>query len=249
MSTPLRPGWSRTTPASGRSARTTRCASPSLPPSRARRWRPPTTSSAPCSSWRRRPATGSTGRRSVWTAVGSCGCDPAAGPGPPRRPPVMEARPVLDGLDMPECPRWRDGTLWLTDIWGHRVLQVVDGSALVALEFPDDEDPAGLGWLPDGRLLVVGMLRRMVYVADGGEVAVHADLSSMTPYPLNDMIVSDDGTAYVSGFGWDIWGGGTYADNALIRVGPDGRADAVADAMMAPNGMALTDDGRTLVVA
>src|SRR5579862_4582973 len=162
----------------------------------------------------------------------------------------MNARPVLDGLHLPECPRWHDGELWLTDIWGHRVLRVgPDGAARVAHEFPEDEDPAGLGWLPDGRMLVVGMSGRVVYVVDDGVAAVHADLRPMTPYPLNDMIVADDGTAYVSGFGWDYFGGGTYADSTLVRVRPDGRADTVADAMMAPNGIALTADGRSLVVA
>jgi len=161
-----------------------------------------------------------------------------------------EPRLVLDGLHMPECLRWRDGALWLTDIWGHRVLQVdADGGARVVQEFPSDEDPAGLGWLPDGRLLVVGMLGRVVYAVGAGAVTVHADLRHLSPHPLNDMIVADDGTAYVSGFGWDVWGGGTYADSALIRVRPDGLADAVAGEMMAPNGMALTADGRVLIVA
>jgi len=151
---------------------------------------------------------------------------------------------------MPECPRWRDGALWLADIWGHQVLRVdADGSPHVVHEFPEEEDPAGLGWLPDGRLLVVGMLGRVVYVVDGGVASVYADLRDLAPFPLNDMIVADDGTAYVSGFGWDVWGGGAYVDSPLIRVRPDGRIDTVAEAMMAPNGMALTGDGRTLVVA
>ncbi|HVM66019.1 MAG TPA: SMP-30/gluconolactonase/LRE family protein [Acidimicrobiales bacterium] len=161
-----------------------------------------------------------------------------------------ELRPVLDGLHLPECPRWHDGALWLADIWGHEVLRVgEDGAAEVVHAFPDDEGPAGLGWLPDGRLLVVGMYGRVVYRVEGGSASVHADLRHLSPYPLNDMIVAADGTAYVSGFGWDVWGGGTYADNALLRVHPDGRAGTVADGMMAPNGMALTDDGRVLVVA
>jgi sugar lactone lactonase YvrE len=161
---------------------------------------------------------------------------------------------VLDGLHLPECLRWRDGVLWLADIWGHRVLQLSgegegEGEARVVHEFPADEDPAGLGWLPDGRLLVVGMLGRVVYVVDAGRATVHADLRALSPYPLNDMIVADDGTAYVSGFGWDVWGGGTYADSALVRVRPDGTVGTVADAMMAPNGMALSSDGGVLTVA
>ncbi|HZQ57007.1 MAG TPA: SMP-30/gluconolactonase/LRE family protein [Acidimicrobiales bacterium] len=162
----------------------------------------------------------------------------------------MRPRRVLDGIEMPECLRWHDGQLWFADIWGHRVLTLdADGGARVVHEFPEDEDPAGLGWLPDGRLLVVGMLGRVVYVVDRGEATVHADLRDIAPYPLNDMIVADDGTAYVSGFGWDYYGGGTYAPSDLLRVRPDGRVDTAASALMAPNGMALSGDGRTLVVA
>jgi len=159
-------------------------------------------------------------------------------------------RLVLDGLDMPECPRWRDGSLWLSDIWGHRVLELAaDGSTRVVHEFPDDEDPSGLGWLPDGRLLVVGMLGRVVYAIDHTGASVYADLRDVSPFPLNDMIVTGHGTAYVGGFGWDIWGGGTYAASPVFRVRPGGAVDVAAEAMAAPNGMALTADGATLVVA
>jgi sugar lactone lactonase YvrE len=163
----------------------------------------------------------------------------------------MTLRLVLDGLHMPECPRWHDDTLWFTDIWGHQVLRLGPGGEKILVhELPDAEDPAGLGWLPDGRLLVVGMLGRVVYRLDDDGVAVHADLRTMTRFPLNDMIVADDGTAYVSGFGWDVWGDtSAYADNDLIRIRPDGRADVAAASMMAPNGIALTGDGKTLVVA
>jgi len=162
----------------------------------------------------------------------------------------VNVRLVLDRVHMPECPRWRNDTLWMVDIWGHQVLEVgADGARRVVHEFPDDEDPAGLGWLPDGRMLVVGMLGRVVYVLDGGDAAVYADLRQLARFPLNDMIVAADGTAYVSGFGWDVWGGGTYADSALIRIRPDGAVDKVVDAMMAPNGIALSADGRTIVVA
>ena len=163
----------------------------------------------------------------------------------------MTYRSVLEGLHMPECPRWHEGELWFVDIWGHQLLRLDgDGIAHVVHQFPDDEEPAGLGWLPDGRLLVVGTLGRVVYVLDGDDLGVHADLREFTPFPLNDMIATSDGTAYVSGFGWDVWSDeAAYADSNLIRVRPNGRADVVVEAMMAPNGMAITDDGSTLFVA
>lgn len=163
----------------------------------------------------------------------------------------MTFRTVLDGLHMPECPRWHDGAVWLTDMWGHRVLRLGAGDdrAEVVAAFPDDEDPGGIGWLPDGRLLVAGMLSRKVYVVDGGTISVHSDLGELNRHLLNDMIVADDGTAYVSGFGWDFWEGGDPAPCPVLRVRPDGRADAATEPLGAPNGMALSADGATLVVA
>ena len=158
---------------------------------------------------------------------------------------------MLDGIHMPECPRWHDGTLWLTDIWGHQVFEVqADGSKRVVAQFPDDEDPAGLGWLPDGRLLVTGMLQRKVYVVDAdGTITVHSDLSTINPHMLNDMIVASDGTAYVSGFGWNMWESSDFAPSPLIRVRPDGSAEPCSEPLGAPNGLALTEDEEILVVA
>jgi sugar lactone lactonase YvrE len=162
----------------------------------------------------------------------------------------MTLRLVLDGLHMPECPRWHEGKLWLTDMWAHQILQVdSDGTKHVVAQFPDDEDPAGIGWLPDGRMIVVGMLGLKVYVVDNGAIAVHSDLSAINPHLLNDMIVAADGTAYVSGFGWNMWESSEFAPSPLIRVRADGRAEAISEPMAAPNGMALTEDGEVLVVA
>jgi sugar lactone lactonase YvrE len=159
-------------------------------------------------------------------------------------------RQVLGDLHLPECPRWYDGALWLSDMWGHEVLRVdEDGVRRVVHRFPDDENPGGLGWLPDGRQLVVGMEGRVIYVLDGDHRAVYADLRDLATSRLNDMIVATDGTAYVSQFGWDVWDGDTHADTTIIRVHPDGRADTAAGAMDGPNGIALTDDGTTMVVA
>lgn len=155
-----------------------------------------------------------------------------------------------DGLHLPECPRWQDGALFLSDMWGHEVLRFdAGGGRQVVHRFADDEDPGGLGWLPDGRLLVAGMERRVVWRVDGSDAMVHADLRHLSPFQLNDMVVAPDGTAWVTQFGWDMWGGGTYADSTVIRVSPDGRAEVAAEGMAVPNGIALTADGTRLVVA
>ena len=97
--------------------------------------------------------------------------------------------------------------------------------------------------------MAVEQLSRTVYAITDNEASVYADLSGFQPYPLNDMIVAADGTAYVSGFGWDVWGGGTFAESGLLRVLPDGSTDVVVKDMKAPNGLALTEGGDALYVA
>jgi sugar lactone lactonase YvrE len=167
-----------------------------------------------------------------------------------------DVRTVVDGLWFTEGPRWHDGALWCSDIFGHRVLRMQDdggGGDMVAetvVEVPDDE-PSGLGWLPDGRLLVVGMQRRLVYrLESDGSLEVHADLSSVARGVLNDMIVSAEGRAYVGDMGLDPndHDAGVHPGQ-LLCIEPDGSFSTVADHLGAPNGPALTDDGSTLILA
>lgn len=162
---------------------------------------------------------------------------------------------VVDGLWLADGLRWHDGALWCSDIHGHRVLRIDIGAPDAArvqtvLELPED-NPSGLGWLPDGRLLVVGMQRKVVYRIDtNGSVQVHADLSSVARGVLNDMVVADDGSAYVGDMGLDpddLEAG--MSPGQLVKVTPDGSFEIVADDLDAPNGPALTADGRTLVIA
>lgn len=154
-----------------------------------------------------------------------------------------------DGLVFPECPRWHDDALWCVDMWAHTVLRFApDGTAEVVHRF-DDEDPGGIGWLPDGSLLVVGMEGRVVYRVADGTATVHADLREHSPAALNDMVVDADGTAYVTQFGYDLFGGGEFAMADLVRVGPDGAVDVVAGDMAVPNGAAIDEDGDRLFVA
>ncbi len=122
--------------------------------------------------------------------------------------------------------------------------------AQTVVEIPDDE-PSGLGWLADGRLLVVGMMRRVVYRLEAdGSLRVHADLSSVARGVLNDMIVSADGRAYVGDMGMDPNDPGAgMRPGQLLCIEPDGSFSTVADDLGAPNGPALTEDGRTLILA
>ena len=156
---------------------------------------------------------------------------------------------LIDGLSFTECPRWHDGALYLSDFYTHRVLRVTtDGRAETVAEVPNQ--PSGLGFLPDGRLLIVSMRdRRILRSEDGGGLVEHADLSSLAPWHLNDMLVDADGGAYVGNFGFDLMGGAAPTTTVLLRIDPDGSARVAADGLGFPNGMALTPDGRTLVVA
>lgn len=165
--------------------------------------------------------------------------------------PSTALRTVLDDLVFTEGPRWRDGRLWCSDMHDHRVLSVgLDGDVETVVRVDDDE-PSGLGWLPDGRLLVVAMeTQRLLRLEPDGELAVHADLSPAARGSLNDMIVAADGTAYLGDMGVRIHElGAERRAGQTFRVAPDGTWECAADDLQSPNGHILTDDGRTLIVA
>jgi sugar lactone lactonase YvrE len=162
-----------------------------------------------------------------------------------------DVRTVLDGMSYLECPRWHDGRLYVSDFYTQQVYRVDlegGGGADVVARVP--EQPSGLGWMPDGAMLVVSMRdRRVLRVRDGGEPEIHADLSSLAPWHLNDMVVDAAGRAYVGNFGFDLMSLATIRETGLICVQTDGSATMVADGLRFPNGMVIAPDGRTLVVA
>ena len=162
----------------------------------------------------------------------------------------MNVHTLLDGLRFTEGPRWYDGALWFSDMHDHRVLRVTpDGAATTVAEVNDDE-PSGLGWLPDGRLLVVAMeTQRLLRVDQDGSIATHADLSAAARGDLNDMIVAADGTAYVGDMGQRVQEGGARVPGQTFMVRPDGMWSVAADDLSSPNGHVLSEDGRTLIVA
>jgi sugar lactone lactonase YvrE len=159
-----------------------------------------------------------------------------------------EISTVLSGLSFLECPRWHDDRIWVSDFYTYRVLSAAaDGSDLrVEAEVP--AQPSGLGWLPDGRLLVVSMrdasiLRR----EDDGKMAVHADLTGWVGGHPNDMVVDGQGRGYVGNFGFDLMAGGAAEPASLLRVDPDGTVTQVADDLWFPNGSVITADGELRV--
>jgi sugar lactone lactonase YvrE len=156
---------------------------------------------------------------------------------------------LTDGLVFPEGPRWRAGKLWFSDMLAGKVMNVdLDGrTELVALS-PGTDWLSGLGWLPDGRLLVVAMQSRRLLRLDGERLVEAADLSALTSYLTNDMIVDTRGRAYVGEVGFDVHGGAPYKAAALVLVTPDGRTRVVDPDLSCPNGAVITADGRTLIV-
>ena len=161
---------------------------------------------------------------------------------------ALETTVLLDGLVFGESPRWHDGKLWFSDIRAHRVMTVdLEGKADTVIEVPGQ--PSGLGWLPDGRLLVVSMTDRRLLRLDPDGLAEVANLSELASGHCNDMVVDREGRAYIGNFGFDLEARQPYAPDNIVLVTPDGDARIVADDMAFPNGTVITPDGRTLIVA
>jgi sugar lactone lactonase YvrE len=162
---------------------------------------------------------------------------------------TRQIKSLIDGLSFTEGPRWHEGRLWFSDFYTSRVLAVGDdGQADTMAEVA--EQPSGIGFLPDGDALIVSMRdRRILRRSADGSLSEHANLWDLAPWHLNDMVVDGQGRAWVGNFGYDLMGGAPLHTTNLIRVDPDGRAESVADGLAFPNGMVVTPDGSTLVVA
>ncbi len=160
---------------------------------------------------------------------------------------MNKPRILLDGLRFPEGPRWHDGAFYFSDMHAGQVLKIrAEGQSEIVAEVP--MDPSGLGWLPDGRLLIVSMKDRRLLRLDPSGLGEVADLSSIATFHCNDMVVDAEGRAYVGNFGFDLHAGGPPQSAALALVHPDGRVQQVADDLMFPNGSVITPDGKTLIV-
>jgi sugar lactone lactonase YvrE len=166
------------------------------------------------------------------------------------------AEPFLTGLFFGECPRWRDGRLWYSDFFDHAVFSVSpEGDRRTEVDF--EGEPAGLGWLPDGRLLINSRLDRAIMRREAdGTLVHHGDLTPWATWHANDMVVASNGQAYAGNFGFDLDGlyDGTVEPSAigptsLVRVDPDGTSAEAAADLAFPNGTVITDDGGSLIIA
>jgi sugar lactone lactonase YvrE len=160
----------------------------------------------------------------------------------------MSFRLVADGFMFLESPRWYEDRLYFSDFYRHEVFTLgADGTVRTVCEVPNQ--PSGLGFTLDGALLVASMLDRRILRHEDGRLEVHADLAAYADVPLNDMLVDADGRAYVGNFGFDARGGAPIAPTRLIVVDPDGSVRVAGEDLVFPNGMAITPDGRRLLVA
>jgi sugar lactone lactonase YvrE len=165
---------------------------------------------------------------------------------------VAEARPLLDGLSFGESLRWHQGRLWLAD-WGAQEIVAVDHEGrpevMARVEFP--AFPMSIDWLPDGRLLIVAARDgRLLRQEPDGSLVTHADLSGLADrtHPWNEIVVDGRGNVYLNNQGFDF-PGGQFAPGTIALLTPDGSARLVANGIAFPNGMAVTEDNTTLIVA
>jgi sugar lactone lactonase YvrE len=161
---------------------------------------------------------------------------------------VREISTVLEGLSYLECPRWHEDRIWVSDFYTHQVLSAREDGSDLRVEAEVPGQPSGLGWLPDGRLLVISQHdNRLLRREPDGSLMTHADLSAHVTGEPNDMVVDEQGGAFVGNFGFDLMAGAPVAPTVLLRIDPDGVVTQVADDMWFPNGSVITDDGVLLV--
>lgn len=155
---------------------------------------------------------------------------------------------LYSGGDFFECPRWRDGRWWVSD-FGQRSVVSFSETGQASIEVHVEHEPGGLGWMPDGSMLIVSQRdKKILHRSEDGVVRVHADLSELASGRLNDMVVDRLGRAYVGNFGADLYAGENPKAVPLILVLPSGDAKPVGDPLHFPNGAVISDDGRTLIV-
>jgi sugar lactone lactonase YvrE len=161
---------------------------------------------------------------------------------------MPELHTLMTGLMFGESPRWHDDRLWFSDMGTHEVVAVdLEGDGEVIAHVP--AMPMGIVWLPDGPLLIVSSLDgRLLRRQPDGSLETHADLTGLADHAWSDMVVDGRGNAYIGNIGFDF-PAGEFATGIVAMVTPDGSARQVADGISFANGMAVTPDNSTLILA
>ena len=156
---------------------------------------------------------------------------------------------LASGFAYAEDPRWRDGRLFFSDMYGGKVHSLRQSGALETVLDLGEGTPSGLGFMPNGDLLVVSMFERVLLRLGKGGITKHADLAALASHSINDMAVDRTGRAYVGQSGYDYWAGEAPRPSPLIAVEPDGSVGVAAPDLLVGNGVVIAEDGRTLIVA
>jgi sugar lactone lactonase YvrE len=160
----------------------------------------------------------------------------------------MDTSTLVSGLAFGEGPRWHEGQLWLSDMHAHEVLMVsMSGEVTKVVDVANR--PSGLGWLPNGDLLIVSMTDQKLLRWDGEHLDTYAKLNKFAAFQCNDMVVDSQGRAYVGNFGFDLDAGETPRPADLICVDTDGSTRVAAEQLLFPNGAVITQDDATLIIA
>jgi sugar lactone lactonase YvrE len=161
---------------------------------------------------------------------------------------MSELKVLIDNLTFAEGPRWHDGQLWFSDFYDYEVVTVDEsGKRETIVRVP--EQPSGLGWTPDNKLLIVSMRNQKLLRLEDNGLADHADLSPYSNYWCNDMVVDVKGGAYIGNFGFNRHANEEPRGTTLVRVSPSGEASIAANDLWFPNGIVITPDNKTLIVA
>jgi sugar lactone lactonase YvrE len=159
------------------------------------------------------------------------------------------AQLLVGGFTLTEAPRWHDHRLWFSDLYDERVYSVREDGSDLRVELQPDGVPVGLGWLPDGRLVVVVQDKKLIVRREhDGSLAVHADLSEHCVGLPNDLAMTPSGTAFVGCFGFDLYAAEPVAPAPLMRITADGEVSSVGEPLWFANGPTVID-GRTIVFA
>ena len=154
---------------------------------------------------------------------------------------------LMKGLTFGEGPRWHENKLYFSDFYSHKVYSLdLSGKHEVIVEIPNQ--PSGLGWTPDGTMLIVSMKDRKLMSFKDGKLTERADLTELSGFHCNDMVVDIDGNAFIGNFGFNTYDGEEIKPTNLILVRPGEEPVLAADNLFFPNGTVITPDNKTLIV-
>lgn len=154
---------------------------------------------------------------------------------------------LMKGLTFGEGPRWHENKFYFSDFYSHKVYSLdLSGKYEVIVEIPNQ--PSGLGWTPDGTMLIVSMKDRKLMSFKDGLLTERADLTELSGFHCNDMVVDIDGNAFIGNFGFNTYDGEEIKPTNLILVRPGEEPVLAADNLFFPNGTVITPDNKTLIV-